>query len=105
MAITFTEENYIKAIFKLEEKSNKQPINTNDIAVSLSMKPASVTDMIKRLSDKKWITYKKYYGVLLTKKGKEIALDVVRKHRLWEVFLVNKLQFKWDEVHDIAEQL
>ena len=105
MAITFTEENYIKAIFKLEEKSNKQPINTNDIAVSLSMKPASVTDMIKRLSDKKWITYKKYYGVLLTKKGKEIALDVVRKHRLWEVFLVNKLQFKWDEVHDMAEQL
>ena len=105
MLTTFTEENYIKAIFKLEELNGKDAISTNDIAISLSMKPASVTDMIKRLSDKKIIIYKKYYGVLLTKKGKEIALDIVRKHRLWEVFLVKKLNFKWDEVHDIAEQL
>lgn len=105
MLTTFTEENYIKAIFKLEELNGKDAISTNDIAISLSMKPASVTDMIKRLSDKKIITYKKYYGVLLTKKGKDIALDIVRKHRLWEVFLVKKLNFKWDEVHDIAEQL
>lgn len=105
MLTTFTEENYIKAIFKLEELNGKEAISTNDIAISLAMKPASVTDMIKRLSDKKIITYKKYYGVLLTKKGKEIALDIIRKHRLWEVFLVKKLNFKWDEVHDIAEQL
>ena len=105
MLTTFTEENYIKAIFKLEEINGKDAISTNDIAISLAMKPASVTDMIKRLSDKKIITYKKYYGVLLTKKGKEIALDIIRKHRLWEVFLVKKLNFKWDEVHDIAEQL
>jgi len=105
MQTTFTEENYIKAIFKLEDKNGKKAITTNDIALALDMKPASVTDMIQRLSDKKIISYKKYYGVLLTKKGKEIALDVVRKHRLWEVFLVQKLHFKWDEVHDIAEQL
>lgn len=105
MQTTFTEENYIKAIFKLHEKTAKDAINTNDIALELNMKAASVTDMIKRLSDKKLITYKKYYGVTLTKKGNEIALDVIRKHRLWEVFLVKKLNFKWDEVHDIAEQL
>ena len=105
MQTTFTEENYIKAIFKLQEKTAKEAVNTNDIALELNMKAASVTDMIKRLSDKKLITYKKYYGVSLTKKGNEIALDVIRKHRLWEVFLVKKLNFKWDEVHDIAEQL
>lgn len=105
MITSATEENYIKAIYKLEEKNNSEAISTNDIALSLSMKAASVTDMIKRLSEKKIISYKKYYGVLLTKKGNQIALDIVRKHRLWESFLVNKLKFKWDEVHDIAEQL
>jgi DtxR family Mn-dependent transcriptional regulator len=105
MTISFTEENYIKAIFKLESSKKEKAIATNDIALSLSTQPASVTDMIKRLSDKKIISYKKYYGVSLTKKGRDIALSVVRKHRLWEVFLVNKLHFKWDEVHDIAEQL
>lgn len=105
MLTSFTEENYIKAIFKLEELNGKEAILTNDIAIALKMKPASVTDMMKRLSDKKIISYKKYYGVLLTKKGKEIALNIIRKHRLWEVFLVKKLNFKWDEVHDIAEQL
>lgn len=105
MTTTFTEENYIKAIFKLQETLSKDAIHTNDIASALSMKAASVTDMIKRLSDKKLISYKKYYGVSLTKKGNDIALDIIRKHRLWEVFLVKKLNFKWDEVHDIAEQL
>ncbi len=105
MQTTFTEENYIKAIYKLEETTQVKAISTNDIALSLNMKAASVTDMIKRLSDKKIITYKKYYGVSLTKKGSDIALDIIRKHRLWEVFLVKKLNFKWDEVHDIAEQL
>jgi DtxR family Mn-dependent transcriptional regulator len=105
MEISFTEENYIKAIFKLEEISNLKAVSTNDIAIKLSMQPASVTDMIKRLSDKKIVSYKKYHGVLLTPKGKKIALNIIRKHRLWEVFLVDKLNFKWDEVHDIAEQL
>jgi len=105
METSFTEENYIKAIFKLEETTKLQAISTNEIAMRLSMQPATVTDMIKRLADKKIVTYKKYYGVLLTAKGKKIALDVIRKHRLWEVFLVKKLNFKWDEVHEIAEQL
>ena len=80
-------------------------MSTNDIASHLYTQPATVTDMIKRLADKKLVTYKKYYGVSLTVKGKAIALDIIRKHRLWEVFLVKKLKFKWDEVHEIAEQL
>jgi len=100
-----TEENYIKAIFKLQALVKEAAVSTNDIAERLSTQPATVTDMIKRLADKKLVTYKKYYGVHLTSKGEKIALDIIRKHRLWEVFLVNKLKFKWDEVHDIAEQL
>lgn len=100
-----TEENYIKAIFKLQALVKETAVSTNDIAERLSTQPATVTDMIKRLADKKLVTYKKYYGVHLTSKGEKIALDIIRKHRLWEVFLVNKLKFKWDEVHDIAEQL
>lgn len=105
MQTSFTEENYIKAIYKLEETLNEKAVSTNDIAIHLSMQPATVTDMIKRLAEKKLIVYKKYYGVSLTEAGKTIALDIIRKHRLWEVFLVKKLKFKWDEVHDIAEQL
>ena len=105
MKTSFTEENYIKAIYKLEEGLKEKPVSTNDIAIHLSMQPATVTDMIKRLADKKLIVYKKYYGVSLTLKGKILALDIIRKHRLWEVFLVKKLKFKWDEVHEIAEQL
>lgn len=105
MQTSFTEENYIKAIFKLEEIARPKAVATNDIAIKLSMQPATVTDMIKRLSEKKIVSYKKYHGVVLTSKGKKIALDIIRKHRLWEVFLVKKLNYKWDEVHDIAEQL
>lgn len=105
MSTSHTEENYIKAIFKLQQLTKETAVSTNDIAERLSMQPATVTDMIKRLADKKIVTYKKYYGVHLTSKGEKIALDIIRKHRLWEVFLVNKLKFKWDEVHDIAEQL
>jgi DtxR family Mn-dependent transcriptional regulator len=105
MQTSFTEENYIKTIFKLEEIEKPKAVSTNYIAIKLSMQPATVTDMIKRLSEKKIVEYKKYHGVLLTAKGKKIALTIIRKHRLWEVFLVNKLNFKWDEVHEIAEQL
>ncbi len=105
MKTSFTEENYLKAIFKLEEKSESSSVATNDIANKLCMQPATVTDMIKKLADKKLISYKKYHGVTLTDSGNKIALDIIRKHRLWEVFLVKKLHFKWDEVHDIAEQL
>jgi len=99
-----TEENYIKAIFKITEK-NQGTANTNAIAAHLSTSPASVTDMLKRLSNKEYFHYEKYKGVYLTSKGKEMATQLIRKHRLWEVFLVDKLGFSWDQVHDIAEQL
>jgi DtxR family transcriptional regulator, Mn-dependent transcriptional regulator len=101
---SFTEENYLKAIFKLSQKTN-DGVSTNAIAESLETKPSSVTDMVKKLSEKKLVNYKKYQGVNLTKKGKDIAVSIIRNHRLWEVFLVEKLNFKWDEVHDLAEDL
>lgn len=102
--LSFTEENYLKAIFHLSH-SGKRDVSTNAIAEVLKTKPASVSDMIKKLSDKGVISYQKYQGVNVSKKGKKEALQIIRKHRLWEVFLVDKLSFKWDEVHDIAEQL
>lgn len=101
---TETEENYIKAIYKITEK-NQGSANTNAIAGHLSTSPASVTDMLKRLSEKEYFHYEKYKGVYLTSKGIKMATNLVRKHRLWEVFLVDKLGFSWDAVHDIAEQL
>ena len=99
-----TEENYLKAIYKLTSDS-ANGATTNQIAVALSTKAASVTDMIKRLSEKLWVDYTRYQGVKLTGKGKNFALNTVRKHRLWEVFLVQKLGFGWDEIHEIAEEL
>lgn len=101
---SFTEENYLKAIYKLSEK-DAEKITTNAIAQVLETKAASVTDMIKKLSDKKLLKYEKYRGVTLTEKGRLIAVETVRKHRLWETFLYDKLKFGWEEVHDIAEQL
>ncbi|AMS27235.1 iron-dependent repressor [Bacteroidetes bacterium UKL13-3] len=101
---SFTEENYLKAIYKLSERA-PDSITTNAIAEVLETKAASVTDMIKKLSDKKLLKYEKYRGVALTEKGRLIAVETVRKHRLWETFLHEKLEFGWDEVHDIAEQL
>lgn len=99
---SFTEENYLKAIYKL---SAEDAATTNAIAEELNTKAASVTDMLRKLSEKKLITYIKYQGVSLTEKGRKVAVLTVRKHRLWEVFLHDKLSFRWDEVHDIAEQL
>ena len=101
---SFTEENYLKAIFKLSMGSNKE-VSTNAIAEQLDTKASSVTDMIKKLSDKKLVKYVKYKGVSLNEKGEEIAVSIIRNHRLWEVFLVEKLDFKWDEVHEFAEEL
>jgi len=101
---TLSEENYLKAIYHLELSSDRG-ISTNAIAEQLETKASSVTDMIKKLSDKKVIIYKKYKGVTLTEFGKKTAANIVRKHRLWEVFLVEKLNFSWDEVHEVAEQL
>ncbi len=102
--ISHTEENYLKAIFKIAEREGKLA-NTNAIAAEMSTSAASVTDMLKRLSEKALIHYEKYKGVMLTADGDRIARHLIRKHRLWEVFLVEKLHFSWDEVHDIAEQL
>ncbi len=101
---SFTEENYLKAIYKLIEQSCSS-VSTNAIAEKMNTKAASVTDMLKKLSDKKLINYQKYQGVTLSSKGEKVALSVIRKHRLWEMFLLEKLNFKWDEVHDVAEQL
>jgi len=102
--ITLTEENYIKAIYQLGLYGTNT-VSTNAIAKEISTKASSVTDMVKKLSEKGYVDYKKYKGVILTKSGNEIAINVVRKHRLWEVFLVEKLNFTWDEVHEVAEQL
>jgi len=101
---TYVEENYLKAIFHLSDQGELS-VNTNAIAIELNTTPASVSDMIRKLSKKKAVHYEKYRGVRVSDKGKEVALRVIRKHRLWEVFLVQKLKFNWDEVHEIAEQL
>src|SRR6188472_3711233 len=100
-----TEENYLKCIYLLLEKNGGIPVTTNEIADQIRTKAASVTDMLKRLSGKRLIHYKKYQGVLLTQSGKSQSLSIVRKHRLWEYFLVEQLKFQWDEVHAVAEEL
>ncbi len=105
MTISLTEENYLKAIYTLSHLSADSEVSTNQISDHLAIKAATVTDMLKRLAEKKLINYIPYQGVKLSDKGKQTAIKVVRKHRLWEVFLVDKLNFKWDEVHEIAEQL
>jgi DtxR family Mn-dependent transcriptional regulator len=102
--MTYSEENYLKVIYHLSHNANKG-ISTNAIANVMESKPSSVTDMVQKLADKGLVEYVKYQGVTLTEKGMFMALMIVRKHRLWEVFLVDKLDFSWDEVHDVAEQL
>lgn len=104
LEMTISEENYLKVIYHLSLVSPKG-INTNAIAGMLNTKASSVTDMMKKLSDKELVAYQKYQGVTLTEKGFHSAKMIVRKHRLWEVFLVDKLNFSWDEVHEIAEEL
>lgn len=102
--MTSSEENYIKVIYHLSSSTPKG-VNTNAIAIVLNTKASSVTDMVKKLSEKNLVSHQKYYGVTLTETGLREAKMIVRKHRLWEVFLVEKLGFSWDEVHDIAEEL
>ena len=102
--VTLSEENYLKAIYHLGKQGN-EAVSTNAIAEHMDTKASSVTDMVKKLAEKDLANYKKYQGVSLTKLGRMTAASVVRKHRLWEVFLVEKLNFSWDEVHDVAEQL
>ncbi len=102
--MTTSEENYIKVIYHLSLVSPKG-VNTNAIAGMLETKASSVTDMLKKLSEKDLVSYQKYQGVSLTENGHLSAKMIVRKHRLWEVFLAEKLAFNWDEVHEIAEEL
>lgn len=102
--MTHSEENYLKAIYHLS-KSGESAVSTNAIARQIETKPSSVTDMVRRLSEKGLVHYKKYQGVTLSEGGRQKALMVIRKHRLWEVFLVERLEFSWDEVHEVAEQL
>lgn len=98
-----TEENYLKAIYRFSTSGDT--VSTNTISKFLKTSPASVTDMLKRLKDKSLVVYQPYKGVRLTESGERIALKIIRKHRLWEVFLVKVLHFSWDAVHDTAEQL
>lgn len=102
--LTYSEENYLKTIFHLS-LAEEGGISTNAIAAKIETKASSVTDMIKKLNEKKLVEYQKYQGVTLTEEGLMAAKMIVRKHRLWEVFLVEKLAFNWDEVHDVAEEL
>ncbi len=104
MQLSLVEENYLKTIYHLAEHSDSD-ISTTAISEELDTKPASVTDMLRKLSDKDVINYQKYRGVQVSDKGKKLALQIIRKHRLWEVFLVQKLGFNWYEVHEVAEQL
>ncbi|MBK6362293.1 MAG: metal-dependent transcriptional regulator [Saprospiraceae bacterium] len=101
---TTSEEDHLKAIFKIAEKE-KKAVSTNSIAAFLNTAPASVTDMIKKLSEKELILYQKYKGVTLSPIGSKIAIQLIRKHRLWEVFLAEKLGFPWESVHELAEKL
>ncbi|RZL20212.1 MAG: metal-dependent transcriptional regulator, partial [Pedobacter sp.] len=100
---SYTEENYLKTIYHLSVVNN--PVQTNAIAEKMQTKAASVTDMLKKLAEKELVDYVKYQGVSLTEGGKATAINIIRKHRLWEVFLVDKLGFKWDQVHEVAEEL
>lgn len=103
MNFSVSEENYIKSIYHLQQVDGM--VTTNELAAQLQTKPASVTDMLKKLKSKKMLHYEKYQGFKLSEPGKKLALSIIRKHRLWEFFLVNKLAFGWDQVHDIAEEL
>ncbi|MDQ6844293.1 MAG: metal-dependent transcriptional regulator [Bacteroidota bacterium] len=103
MKFSESEENYIKSIYKLQAKTEK--VNTNSLASHLNTKAASVTDMLKKLKSKKLLEYKRYYGFRLNETGNKEALKIIRRHRLWEFFLVSKLGIEWDKVHAIAEEL
>jgi DtxR family Mn-dependent transcriptional regulator len=104
MVLSKTEENYLKAIYKVAEREQGK-VSTNAIASEMSTSAASVTDMLKKLAEKELISYQKYKGVQLTSSGTRYATQLIRKHRLWELFLVDTLGFGWDEVHDVAEEL
>ncbi len=103
--LSYTEENYLKALLKITLDSGFEQIGVNELASSLVVKPATVNDMLKKLKEKKLVDYEKYGKMTLTIEGKKNALEILRKHRIWETFLYEKLEFSWDEVHEVAEQL
>ncbi|HTS45792.1 MAG TPA: metal-dependent transcriptional regulator [Puia sp.] len=103
MKYSASKENYLKTIFHLQLESGI--VGTNEVAASLQTRPASVTDMLKKLKKEKLLIYEKYKGFKLTTEGRKVAIQIIRKHRLWEYFLVEKLQFDWSEVHEVAEEL
>ena len=103
MNFSVSEENYLKAIYHLQEAGGK--VNTNALAEKLNAKAASITDMMKKLSSKGLLDYTPYYGFSLSSEGKKAAIFIIRRHRLWELFLSQKLGFSWEEVHQLAEEL
>lgn len=104
--LSFTEENYLKALVQIGFRTGSDNgVGTNELAVFLNVKPATVNDMLKKLREKELVSYEKYGKINLTAIGQRSGVEVIRKHRLWETFLVEKLHFSWDEVHEIAEQL
>ena len=103
MNYSISEENYLKTILHLQDSDGT--VTTTVLAEKLKTRPASVTDMMKKLDAKNLLHYKPYYGFSLSAEGKKIALSVVRRHRLWEFFLSKELKFRWDEVHGLAEEL
>lgn len=105
LELTYTEENYLKAIYIIQNRNESGEVSVNEIAERMQTKPATVTDMLKRLSEKKLIHYERYKKITLNDSGASVALSILRKHRLWETFLNKKLNFNWDEVHEVAEQL
>ena len=103
--LSFTEENYLKALQKSVFDSGIEKVGTNELATALLVTPATVSNMLKKLKEKELVDYERYGKITLTKTGRKKALDIIRKHRLWETFLYEKLEFSWDEVHEVAEQL
>jgi DtxR family Mn-dependent transcriptional regulator len=103
--LSFTEENYLKALYRLTQDDPNEEAGTSELATNLGVKTATANDMLKRLKEKKLIDYEKYGKITVTASGKKSALKIIRKHRLWETFLYEKLNFAWDEVHEVAEQL
>jgi DtxR family transcriptional regulator, Mn-dependent transcriptional regulator len=103
--LTYTEENYLKALLKNQLTTGEGLVGTSALAGTLSVKPATANDMLKKLKEKGLVAYEKYGKIGLTTEGSACAMQIIRRHRLWETFLCEKLGFSWDEVHEVAEQL
>lgn len=103
--LSYTEENYLKALLKIIMDNECEEVGTNELAKILAVKPATANDMLKKLKEKGMVVYEKYGKIRISRKGKKIAAEIIRKHRLWETFLYDKMGFSWHEVHEVAEQL